>query len=238
MISNSIAEMRTYGEGFIIADQSPSMLDMSAIRNTNTKIVMVLPDHQDREVAGKAMGLSDQQIEEISRQKKGQAIVYQNNWEEAVQCKINKSDCVEQMYKPKNIKIKLEKTIDKSDLDVVRFILLPFLERPMKCNILKVKKSIDCSSLLDEEKEQINSWLDEFNSKARFTGLENNKENLGKLLTTYLRLEDHLLSLQNKDLDSDTLRRILIDSIQYRVPDLEERELEFLSKNILKNRIL
>ncbi|MEK6268656.1 MAG: DUF87 domain-containing protein, partial [Planococcus sp. (in: firmicutes)] len=34
MITNGIAEMRTYGEGFIIADQSPSLLDPSAIRNT------------------------------------------------------------------------------------------------------------------------------------------------------------------------------------------------------------
>ena len=34
MISNAIAEMRTYGEGFIIVDQSPSAVDASAIRNT------------------------------------------------------------------------------------------------------------------------------------------------------------------------------------------------------------
>lgn len=37
MLSNAIAEMRTYGEGFIIADQAPGLMDMSVIRNTNTK---------------------------------------------------------------------------------------------------------------------------------------------------------------------------------------------------------
>ena len=88
MISNSIAEMRSYGEGFIIVDQSPSQVDMSAIRNTNTKIIMSLPETNDRECAGKSIGLSDEQIEEIARQKVGQGIVYQNGWEEAVQCKI------------------------------------------------------------------------------------------------------------------------------------------------------
>ena len=41
MLSNAIAEMRTYGEGFIIADQSPALLDMSVIRNTNTKIMLL-----------------------------------------------------------------------------------------------------------------------------------------------------------------------------------------------------
>ena len=40
MLSNAIAEMRTYGEGFIIADQAPGLLDMAAIRNTNTKIIL------------------------------------------------------------------------------------------------------------------------------------------------------------------------------------------------------
>ena len=36
MLANSIAEMRTYGEGFVIADQAPGLLDMAVIRNTNT----------------------------------------------------------------------------------------------------------------------------------------------------------------------------------------------------------
>lgn len=88
MICNSIAEMRTYGEGFIIVDQSPSQVDMAAIRNTNTKIIMALPDYEDRTVAGKSIGLTDNQIEEIGNQSVGQAVVYQNDWEEAVQCKI------------------------------------------------------------------------------------------------------------------------------------------------------
>lgn len=41
MISNAIAEMRTYGEGFVVVDQSPSAVDLSAIRNTNTKIIII-----------------------------------------------------------------------------------------------------------------------------------------------------------------------------------------------------
>ena len=43
MISNSIKEMRTYGEGFIIIDQSPMAVDASAIENTSTKIIMNTP---------------------------------------------------------------------------------------------------------------------------------------------------------------------------------------------------
>lgn len=89
MITNSIAEMRTYGEGFMIIDQSPSMVDAAAIRNTNTKIIMSLPEIDDRTIIGKSISLSDKQIEEISRQKVGQAIVFQSNWEEPVQCMVS-----------------------------------------------------------------------------------------------------------------------------------------------------
>ena len=98
MIANSIAEMRTYGEGFIIADQSPSAVDISAIRNTNTKIIMRLPDEQDRQLAGKAAALKENQLDEIARLPKGVAVVYQNDWVEPVLCKIGKFDGEEKQY--------------------------------------------------------------------------------------------------------------------------------------------
>ena len=90
MLSNSIAEMRTYGEGFVIADQAPGLLDMAAIRNTNTKIVMRLPDQGDRELVGKAMHLNDDQISELAKLPRGVAAVYQNEWVESVLCKVGR----------------------------------------------------------------------------------------------------------------------------------------------------
>ena len=49
---------------------------------------MALPEKDDRELAGKSIGLTDEQIPEISRLKTGEAIVYQNGWEESVKAKI------------------------------------------------------------------------------------------------------------------------------------------------------
>ena len=71
MLANAIAEMRTYGEGFIIADQAPGLLDEAVIRNTNTKIILRLPDYADRQLVGKAIGLNDDQIDELSKLKQG-----------------------------------------------------------------------------------------------------------------------------------------------------------------------
>lgn len=88
LLSNAIAEMRTYGEGFIIVDQAPNLLDMSVIRNTNTKIIMRLPDYEDRILVGKAVGLNQDQIEELSRLETGIASVSQSGWIEPVLCKV------------------------------------------------------------------------------------------------------------------------------------------------------
>lgn len=91
MLANAIAEMRTYGEGFVIADQAPGLLDLSVIRNTNTKIVMRLPDLEDRKLVGYAIGLNEDQIIEISKLPRGVAAIYQNDWIEAVLCKIDQA---------------------------------------------------------------------------------------------------------------------------------------------------
>ncbi len=91
MISNSIAEMRTYGEGFIIVDQSPTAVDISAIKNTNTKIVMRLPELLDCELIGHSIGLNDEQVVELSKLDKGVAAVFQNDWLETVLVGIEKS---------------------------------------------------------------------------------------------------------------------------------------------------
>lgn len=80
MITNTIAEIRTFGEGFIIVDQSPSSVDIVAIKNTNTKIVLRTPEANDREAVGRSMGLSNAQVNEIAKLPSGVAVVYQNNW--------------------------------------------------------------------------------------------------------------------------------------------------------------
>lgn len=89
MITNAIAVMRTYGESFIIVDQSPTSVAPAAIKNTNTKIIMRLPDGDDRKITGKAASMKDNQIDEIAKLPTGVAVVYQNDWVAPVLCKID-----------------------------------------------------------------------------------------------------------------------------------------------------
>ena len=152
MLANSIAEMRTYGEGFVIVDQSPGLLDMSVIRNTNTKIILRLPDFSDRQLVGKAAGLSDDQITELSRLERGVAVLSQSDWLEPVLCKIdryNKGD-----YKNKDrYNAKTEEKKNKLDNDKVRQSLLECImnkelyRKGDRIDIEKLRKDIIQSKL-------------------------------------------------------------------------------------------
>ncbi|MCF0106786.1 MAG: ATP-binding protein, partial [Holdemanella sp.] len=95
MLTNTIAEIRTYGEGFIIVDQSPSSVDIAAIKNTNTKIVLRTPEANDRDAVGGSIGLTEDQTNEIAKLPSGVAAVYQNDWVSPVLTLINKADVVE-----------------------------------------------------------------------------------------------------------------------------------------------
>ncbi|WP_461204576.1 ATP-binding protein [Clostridium sp. DL1XJH146] len=144
MIANAIAEMRTYGEGFIIADQSPGLMDMSVIRNTNTKIIMRLPDEEDRKLVGKAAALNDNQIIELSKLRCGVAAIYQNDWLEPVLCAVDLfENDKEQAY------------IFRKNNDVQTAITQKYFK--------KLLNTSDNYEFIDEEVEKIKSWIDSLN---------------------------------------------------------------------------
>ena len=112
MLANAIAEMRTYGEGFIIADQAPGLLDASVIRNTNTKIIMRLPDEEDRKLVGKAANLNDDQIAELAKLPRGVAAVYQSEWTGPGLCKGEKPDMKQERFdEPEPFQKQQEKSV-------------------------------------------------------------------------------------------------------------------------------
>lgn len=146
-IANSMAEMRTYGEGFLIADQSPSMLDLATIRNTNTKIVMTLPEREDRETAGRAVGLDDEQVVELSHLKTGEAIVYQTGWEEPVKTLIDyykDAGTSPWNYKPEEVTQQTDKALGYV-LDTLCKLysraMTPYVKHEMEKNIMNSQLS-------------------------------------------------------------------------------------------------
>lgn len=73
---NLLAEIRTFGQGIIIADQIPTKLAPDTIKNTNLKIVHRTVALEDRETIGKAMNMSQEQIDYLSSLRRGYAAIY------------------------------------------------------------------------------------------------------------------------------------------------------------------
>lgn len=73
---NMLAEIRTFGQGILIADQIPTKLAPDTIKNTNLKIVHRTVALEDRETIGRAMNMSSEQIEYLSSLRRGYAAVY------------------------------------------------------------------------------------------------------------------------------------------------------------------
>ena len=150
MISNSIAEMRTYGEGFIIIDQSPTAVDISAIKNTNTKIIMRLPEKADCEAVGNAMALNEEQVKELAKLPTGVAAVIQNNWLEAALVKINRAP---------NVFQKELKPVDAKVLAQLRGLVVSLLVRQFfddRCfNCEEIKEKVLAFNAPEQKKKEI-----------------------------------------------------------------------------------
>lgn len=127
MLTNTIAEIRTYGEGFIIVDQSPSSVDIAAIKNTNTKIVLRTPEANDREAIGRSIGLTTDQVNEIAKLPSGVAVVYQNDWVSPVLTMINKANIEEKEFRYKNNSV--IKPIKEARSEIVAMLLQPWIQR-------------------------------------------------------------------------------------------------------------
>lgn len=218
MLSNSIAEMRTYGEGFVIIDQSPGLLDLSVIRNTNTKIVLRLPEASDRELVGRASGMTEEQIVELSKLEKGVAAIYQNNWLEPVLCKV---DCYETkqkvfLYQPFN----LTKEEKKIKTEFIKLLLQARVADRMNVNIEQLEKEIESISISTKSRIDILSIMEEYRKYGKLSIWDN--ENFGLLSKIVVDL------LECKHFISQIFRTI--QSIE----DLNEKMKSYISLKVEK----
>lgn len=234
MISNAIAEMRTYGEGFIIADQSPNAVDISAIRNTNTKIIMRLPEESDRRLAGKSAALKDYQLDEIARLPKGVAVVYQNDWLEPVLCQIDKFSGEEKEY-VKDTTVEQEKQDKAAARIIINLIIKNRLDAPEKIcpdEIEKAIKRIKCSvrtkavlyALVDEYRldGKIHLWKSEcFAEQA-------------SLVQNVLGLESAVLSARRMSVDTTGFNRYLNTIVSQKISELTDDLLISIEHCLLK----
>ena len=76
VFANILAEIRSFGEGLIIAEQIPTKLAPEVIKNTNLKIIHRLVAEDDRKMVAAAMNMSEVQTKRLGTLQAGEAVVF------------------------------------------------------------------------------------------------------------------------------------------------------------------
>lgn len=219
MITNAIAEMRTYGEGFVIVDQSPTSVDKAAIKNTNTKIVMRLPDEDDRKVSGKAAGMNDKQIDEIAKLPTGVAVVYQNDWVSPVLCKIDRMENSRVIFNEQKDSI-LELNSENDINYIIEFLLAGQTENTQKAfDVIQIEKSVRAFNMPSKVRMALLDTIEEYKNNNNIS-LWNSVSiyDLSSLLTDLLDIRKEFEKCVRQYCQSKELNKKLTDLVKTRVP--------------------
>lgn len=236
MLSNAIAEMRTYGEGFIIVDQSPNAIDISAIRNTNTKIIMRLPEESDRHQAGKSAAMKENQISELAKLPKGVAVVYQNNWLDPVLCKINKANVVEQVYEYCH-----KKTTNDNEKNVRKMITQLLIgNRVDECLEISpnvIRHGIEYLNISTESKIIILNVLERMeNDEEPGILKENSFVNLSKLVCEVIQYDSMKDILSNVG-EVEDVQKIIHEGLKNKLGQLSKESEYAIAQCVIRNMV-
>lgn len=234
MLSNAIAEMRTYGEGFIIVDQSPGAVDISAIRNTNTKIIMRLPEDSDRKIAGKASGMKEDEVDEIAKLPTGVAVVYQNDWEAPVLCKISKFEGEEITFTyTSNPEIQKAPVIQT---EILKLLLKGRIANPIEVDIDAIERELPKSELSTSNKIVIYELIKEFKEKKSLNlWYDDNFKPLSRLVTEIIAAKTEVEHLTNSVANFEELTQQLIKLVQQKVEKLPQELLLVTSQCLMRD---
>lgn len=82
LIKRMLAEIRSYGVGLIIADQSPRKVSTDVVALTDMKVVFRLVEASDKQIIADSMNLTEAGITRLSRLKPGEAYLFFNRLDE------------------------------------------------------------------------------------------------------------------------------------------------------------
>lgn len=82
LVKRMLAEIRSYGVGIVIADQSPRKVSTDVVALTDMKMVFRLVESTDKQIISDSMNMNSSQISRLSRLKPGEAFLFFNRLEE------------------------------------------------------------------------------------------------------------------------------------------------------------
>lgn len=82
LVKRMLAEIRSYGVGLIIADQSPRKVSTDVVALTDMKMVFRLVESVDKQIIGDSTNMTDAQVQRMAKLKPGEAFLFFNKLDE------------------------------------------------------------------------------------------------------------------------------------------------------------
>lgn len=147
--TNMIAEMRSYGQGVIIAEQIPTKLAPDVIKNSSNKIIHRIVSYDDQEIIANTIGLSKEEALYLGRLKTGFAVCHKEGMSNPINIKVEHiydrfiSDAKLYSKNPEERKESINLSIiDSSLLNIIDENSTKLLRTLMMCDVNLVVKSI------------------------------------------------------------------------------------------------
>lgn len=87
LVKRMLAEIRSYGVGIVIADQSPRKVGTDVVALTNIKLAFRLVEREDKEILSDSTNMSDVQTQRLARLRPGEAMIFFDRLEEPEEVK-------------------------------------------------------------------------------------------------------------------------------------------------------
>ena len=226
-VSRMLAELRALGEGILIADQLPSTVAATVIKNTGTKLAHRLTSMDDREELGYTMLAGGLEIEEFARLQVGEAFYYTEGLYRCrrVRC-INSNAFMNLSQPPKNedlySEILYEEWFKEAAIMHTKKELKEFLnivKKEYEARITIIEDSLEEMKGDDIDENLLNQIIYEFmNFKKEFQEEWN-------IINTQKSLEDKINNLQIWDRVETEMNNLNVNlsSMYEKLPELETK---------------
>jgi len=224
--TNLLAEMRSYGQGVIVAEQIPSKISPDVIKNSSNKIIHRIVSKDDQEIIANTVGLSSSDAIYLGNNRTGYAICHKEGMIQPVIIKVD--EVTSNNVTDKEL---YDKKADDKMLEINVSVLRGMMPQEIDAWAVKTLLSLMYNSGFDEIFNGLERAYDDISRKARLKSITI-VNGVDKKQCVMVCIKESLLSLMsggvftaNKILEND-----FIDIIDKIVVKSQQRSMGLLPK--------
>lgn len=220
VFSDLLAEIRKYGEGYIVVDQIPSKLTPEILKNTNTKFIHRLFAADDKDMVGSCMSMTEEQSGYLSQLGVGECVAFSENMSKPVLLKIRQlTDTSDNDVEDSLIREQFRKAFpNEYELLQIKLKYLWLMRDRLRSLSRSIKNSEDFSSVLNDlgelgsELKQTVSQMEQAQDITVILGLKENDDSFLRNVTDelfHILLRKYRLNLEHTVADYRSLADLL-----------------------------